>query len=300
MIDIKLYTLLEVLETGSYSSAARNLSLTQPAVSQHIKRLERELGIKVFNRHGNTIKSTPEGDLVIKYARRNIALYQKMKEDILNQGREIKKLSVGITHTAESNAVAEVLGKYSANHPGTQISIVADSINNLYDMLRSYELDLIVVEGKAPSRGINSLLLDTDSLVLALSNDHHLAKKNMVSLDDVRKEALILRRHASATRELFVSHLSNLDLTLDDFRVIMEVDSVAIIKNLVKRSIGVSILPRSVCLNELQRGEMRILPIENLSLVREINILYHEDFGHSYLLDSIMKEYRQTVKNYLK
>lgn len=49
MIDIKLYTLLEVLETGSYSSAARNLSLTQPAVSQHIKRLERELGIKVFN-----------------------------------------------------------------------------------------------------------------------------------------------------------------------------------------------------------------------------------------------------------
>ena len=298
MIDTKLYTLLAVVEFNSFTRAAEHLSLTQPAVTQHIKQLEKELNIKILNRTGNEIKPTNEGNIVIQYAQRSIALYQKMQRSILDEQQQARTLTVGVTHTAESNAVAEVLGKYSAKHKGTSIIIVSDSISNLYDMLNNYELDLAIVEGKVQDPSLNSLLLDTDSLMLVTSNENPLAKKNLITINELKKQPLILRRPSSGTRNLFVAHLESNNMSLDDFNIILEVDNIATIKDLIRRNIGISILPRSVCLDELKKGKITVLPIENLSMIREINILYHSDFKHVDILQSIMKEYNKVVKYY--
>jgi DNA-binding transcriptional LysR family regulator len=298
MIDIRLYTLLEVVKYNSYTRAAEHLSLTQPAVTQHIKQLEKELNIKIFSRVGKELKLTKEGNIVLQYARRNIALYERMKQNLLDEQRHVRRLTVGITHTAESNAVAEVLGRYSAQNPGTTITIITDSIKNLYNMLQNYEIDIAVVEGKIQDPGINSLLLDTDSLVLVVSNNNPLAKKSMVTINELKKQPLILRRPSSGTRNLFTAHLESNNMSLNDFNVILEVDNIATIKDLIRRDIGVSILARSACLDELKKGKITVLPIENLSMIREINILYHRDFKHVDILESIIKEYNTVVKFY--
>jgi DNA-binding transcriptional LysR family regulator len=298
MIDIRLYTLLEVDKYNSYTRAAEHLSLTQPAVTQHIKQLEKELNIKIFSRVGKELKMTKEGNIVLQYARRNIALYERMKQNLLDEQRHVRRLTVGITHTAESNAVAEVLGRYSAQNPGTTITIITDSIKNLYNMLQNYEIDIAVVEGKIQDPGINSLLLDTDSLVLVVSNNNPLAKKSMVTINELKKQPLILRRPSSGTRNLFTAHLESNNMSLNDFNVILEVDNIATIKDLIRRDIGVSILARSACLDELKKGKITVLPIENLSMIREINILYHRDFKHVDILESIIKEYNTVVKFY--
>lgn len=298
MVDTKLRTLLAVIENSSYTSAAKQLSLTQPAVTQHIKQLERELDIKIFNRVGNTIKPTKEGELLIQYARRSVALYEKLEQAILDEKHQITRLVVGITHTAESNAVAEVLGKYSLNHAGTSITIVTDSINNLYEMLGNYELDLAVVEGSVQDPNINSLLLDTDSLMLVTSQNNPLSKKSMVTVNELKSQPLILRRPSSGTRNLFAAHLESNNISLDDFNIILEVDNIATIKDLIRRDIGVSILARSVCLDELKKGKISVLPIENLSMIREVNILYHKDFKHMDILQSIMREYHEVAEFY--
>lgn len=298
MIDNRLYTLLAVVEHESYTKAAQVLSLTQPAVSQHIKYLENELDIKIFNRVDKTIKPTVEGQKVIKYARRSIALYERLKQAIINEQKHMRKLVVGITHTAESNAVAEMFGKYSLKNPGSSISIVSDTINNLYDMVENFEIDLAVVEGKVNDPSINSLLLDTDSLVLVVSNKHALAKQNSVSINELKKEPLILRRPSSGTRNLFVAHLESNNISLDDFNLILEVDNIATIKDLIRRQVGVSILARSACLEEIKKGTLTALPIENLSMIREINIIYHHDFSHEDTLKQIISEYHKVLKYY--
>lgn len=298
MVDPKLHTLLAVCEFNSFTKAAEHLSLTQPAVTQHIKQLEKELGVKIFNRVGSEIKPTNEGEIVIQYAKRDIALYQRMMQDILNERQHTRKLTVGITHTAESNAVAEVLGSYCSKNTGTRITIISDSIKNLYDMLKNYEIDIAVVEGQIQDDSVNSLLLDTDSLVLVVSNNHPLARKSMVTINELKKEKLILRRPSSGTRNLFTAHLESHNVSLDEFNVILEVDNTATIKDLIRRDIGVSILARSVCLDELKKGKITVLPIENLSMIREVNILYHRDFKHVDILQGIMKEYNKAVKFY--
>ena len=78
----------------------------------------------------------------------------------------------------------------------------------------------------------------------------------------------------------------------------MEVDNIATIKDLIRRDIGVSILSRSVCLDELKKKKITVLPVENLSMIREINILYHNDFKHDDILRSIITEYGKTIKYY--
>ena len=74
MVDPKLHSLMKVVETGSFTRAAEQLSLTQPAVSQHIRSLESELNVRIFERTNNELHVTHEGEMVIKYARRMLSL----------------------------------------------------------------------------------------------------------------------------------------------------------------------------------------------------------------------------------
>ena len=73
-------------------------------------------------------------------------------------------------------------------------------------------------------------------------------------------------------------------------------DNIATIKDLIRRSYGVSILPRSACLDELKKGKMTVLPIENLSMIREMNILYHDSFRHPEILEDIVKIYNDSAR----
>ena len=293
MIDPKLVTLLTVNELNSFTKAAQKLSLTQPAASQHVRQLEKELGVTIFVRGEGNLKLTSEGEIVIKYAKRIVSLSQNLQQSLKDERRHARKITVGITHTSESNIMVEVLAKYSSFSEGTRITIISDAINNLYMKLKTYEIDLAIVEGRITDPNFNSVMLDTDSLILAVSNKNPLSKKSMVTLNELKKENLILRLPDSGTRNLFISHLESNNVSLDEFNVILEVDNVATIKDLVRRDFGVSILARSACANELKKGKMAGLPIENLSMTREINMVYHKDFEHTDLLQNIMRIYNE-------
>lgn len=297
MVDVKLITLLKVYEMGNYTRAAEKLSLTQPAVSQHIKQLERELNAVIFDRTSSKIKPTAEGRLIIQYAERVVSLYESLQQSLVDRKHAIDRLRVGITHTSESNIVTEVLAKYTEQNDNVKITIQTDTIKNLYEMLKTYRIDIAIVEGGVGDPSINSIMLDTDCLVLAVSNDHPLAKKSMVTIDELKRERMILRLPSSGTRNLFAAHLESRSMSLEDFNVVLEVDNIATIKDLIRRNYGVSILARSACMDELKKGKITVLPIENLSMIREVNILYHHTFKHVEVLQDIVRIYNDAAKN---
>lgn len=296
MLDQKVYTLLAVAEQKSFTKAAEVLSLTQPAVSHHISQLEDELGVKIFLRGKGELRVTPEGEIVVRCAKRMSAMNDRLRSDLADNERHLSRLRIGITHTAESNLITEVIARYSREDNGTAITLITETINNLYTMLENYELDLAIVEGK-PARGdLYSLMLDTDYLVCVMSNDNPLAHSQLVTLGELKKQKMILRLPTSATRILFESRLESIGETLNDFDVMLEVDSIAAIKDLVRKDLGISILARSACMDELRKGKLTALPIENLSMIRETNIVYHRDFGHDEVLRSLVRIYNQTAE----
>ncbi|MBR1606161.1 MAG: LysR family transcriptional regulator [Clostridia bacterium] len=293
MIENRVYSLLKVSETKNFTRAAEQLSLTQPAVSQHVQGLEKELGVRVFERGSGELHITHEGEIVLKYAKRMLALYNNMCRDLKKEKNQITALRVGITHTAESNAIAEVLAKYVKAHDSMSIKILTDATANLYDMLRNFELDFAIVEGKTNDPNLRYMMLDTDSLVLAVSPSHRLAGQSMVTIRELKKEKLILRLPDSNTRNLFVSSLESQNMSVDDFNILLEINNIATIKDLIRRDIGVSVLAKSACQDEIRKKKIVVLPIENLSMMREINIVYPQDFEHFAILNELVRDYHE-------
>ena len=291
MLNTKLETLLAVAECRSFTKAAKLLSLTQPAVSHHIDQLEQECSAALFFRGKGEFKLTQEGEIAVTYARRLKALHQKMLTEISDEQKHISRFRIGITHTSENNTITEALAKFTKENPRTSITIITEPINILYDMLENYELDIAIVEGKRLSSKLNYFMLDTDYLVCALSGDNSLSKRSMITIHDLKTQNLILRLPSSATRQLFEASLLSINESIENFSVALEVDNVGTIKNLVEKDLGVSILPKSVCMGEVRRQKLTVLPIENLSMMREMNIAYNKDFSHAEVLNEIVRYY---------
>ena len=291
MMDTKLLSLLRVTETGSYTRAAESLSLTQPAVSQHIRQLETEYGVRLFEHGRSKFRLTPKGETMVKYARRIQAMYARMEQAMHSDGEELRSLTVGITHTAESSAIIEALAVYVQQFDDLNMKIITNTSDKLYGMLKNYELDFAFVEGRYDDDSLNYLMLDTDRLVLVVPPDHALARSVTVTFAQLKKERLILRLPNSNTRNLFSASLESQNLSVSDFNVIMEIDSIATIKDLVRRGFGVSVLARSACLEELRNGELAALTVENLSMMRQINLVSRRDYEYGDLLSGIARQY---------
>ena len=284
---------MKIVDTNSFTKAADALALTQPAVSQHIHNLEEELGVKLFIRNHNQLRLTANGEIVDKYARRLLAISNNLIQSLKDEKENVSSLTVGITHSVESSQIVEALAEYSNQSKGLTIKVVTDTVENLHKMIRNFELDFLIINGKLKDSKINYMTMDTDCLVLAVSPTHRLAAQNTVTLEELKKEKLILRLPTSNTISLFDQALNQNNLSVSDFDVVLEMDNIATIKDLIRQNFGVSVLSKSACMDEIRKGKLIGLPIENLSLIRDINIIYPKDYENLQTIQDIVELYNR-------
>ena len=291
MIDDKLKTLLTIVRTGGFTKAAEARSLSQPAVSYHIRQLEEENHIKIFYDNKKTPVLTPEGEVLVKYAQRLDNLSQTARQALIDVKRSLRHFTVGITATVGESLVARVFAAYCGSHPATRVSIVTAPADDLYEKLLSYELDLAIVEGSVPLKRCKTTLLDMDYLSLIVAPEHPFAREKSVTLEQLKKERLIMRPEGADTRKMFESSLIRHQSNLRDFNIILEIDNPNVIKDLVVSNLGVSVMAHSAFRTEEAAGRLVSLPIADIKMVREINILYQDDFGHTEVVEEIKRIY---------
>ena len=292
MLDTKLYTLIKVAELGNFTRASEALGLTQPAVSQHIKALEEQYGVRLFGRSGPKLVITREGEKVLAAAKAMLAINNNLMSELSGVDHGVRELSIGITHTMESNLIAQILTRYASENDVT-IKLITDTQTALFSMIKNYELDLAIVDGANTDPALMSLTLDTDSLVLIVDPKHRFASRSSIGIEDIKKEKLIQRLPSSGTSNMFKSSLESRGMSMSEFDVILEVDNIATIKDLVRLGYGVSVLARSACADELGKGKLVALPIEGMSMYRELNIVYSRDFMYKEFLKSIEAFYHE-------
>ncbi|UKI22061.1 MAG: LysR substrate-binding domain-containing protein [Christensenella sp.] len=190
----------------------------------------------------------------------------------------------------------EALSKIALGDDNINITFITDTIKNLYVMLENFELDILIIEEKPTNPDFNFMVIDTDMLMCMVSSQNPIAQKPAITLNDLKKQHLILRLPTSATREKFANSLEAIGESIDNFDVIIEVDSISTIKNLVKKDVGVSILSKSACMKELRKKSLVALPIENLSMTRETTIVYHKTFNHVEIIERIATAYQEIAK----
>ena len=293
LLDDKLETFITVCEVKNFTKAGEMLGLTQPAVSQHIKKLEEELDTQIFLRKKGEITLSQEGEIALLYAKRMRALQDKMRDKIKNAKANIRKIRIGITHTQESGYMIEALSKMALAYENLNITFITDTIRTLYTILENFDLDVLTIDEKPSNPDFNFMVLDTDMLTCMVSSQNPLAEKQAITLNELKKQHLILRLPTSATRVKFASSLESIGESIDNFDVVIEVDSIATIKNLVKKDIGVSVLSKGACAKELSKKSLVALPIENLSMTRETTIVYHKTFNHVEIIEKIAAAYHE-------
>ncbi len=291
MIDPKVTTLLTIVKEGSYSRAAGTLSMSQPAASYHIRQLESEYGIKVFYRNQRKLILTPEGEILVRYAKRLENIESNARRALEEHRQNVRHFTVGITPSIGESLIGRVFSSYCSLHPKTNISIVTSTMEQLCQGLESYEIDFAIVDGTVKLKHCHTELMDMDHLCAVVSPMHPLARTRSVSLDDLKKERLILRREEAGTRRLFESSLTGRMESIRNFDVRLELDNINAIKELVAANLGVTIIANSACREDMAKGRLVALPIEGMPMIREISIVRQDDFSHPEILDEIRKIY---------
>lgn len=276
MINPKIDTLITLAKYENFTKTAEILNLTQPAVTQHIKSLEDEYNIKIFIKNGRDLVITNQGKILLKYFQRIKSLENSLDNALDDYKNNRYHLDIGITPTA-SEFILPIIYKYiQKKYPNASINFHIHVLDELTQFLKSYSLDFCILDKKYNRKKFKSEMIYDDSLVFICSNDH-INKENIQSLEDIKSEKLILRHEKSQTRIQFEEYLDLHQETISNFNIALEIESINLIKQLIKQDYGISLLPYSICKEEIENHSLYLLNIKNFKIKRDTYLIYNQD-----------------------
>src|SRR5438552_8283435 len=192
---------LAVAEERHFGRAAERMYIAQPALSQHVRRLERELEVQLFDRSARHVRLTPAGEAFLQVARR---MSRQVDEATMAARRaeagEAGSLGVGVHLAVAAPVLSVVLRHWSRLRPAVRPRLTSGRAGELVDLVRRRELDVALVDGPVTDRSLTSVLVVEDQMVVVLPADHPLAREDTVSFDSLREEQFVaVARHSSVS-----------------------------------------------------------------------------------------------------
>jgi LysR family transcriptional regulator, hydrogen peroxide-inducible genes activator len=186
-----LRAILKIAERGSFSQAARDLGVTQPAISQQVGRLEAELGRALFERHGRSISLTEAGEKLCQHARQIIALADDARRIVTDDGQS-GRITVAAIPTIAPYLLPEVLSTFRTTHPQAHVEVHEEVTASLLQRCSNGEIDLGLLALPAERKYLHFERLYDEELLLVLPAQHDLAKARKVRLEDLQDEPFVL------------------------------------------------------------------------------------------------------------
>lgn len=274
-----------VAENSSFTLAGRQLFVAQSAVSRKVRLLEEELGEKLFKRVNKRIFLTSSGEVMLRYTRR---IFQDLRNaslevaDIaqLNKGT----ISIGSGMTACMYLLPPIIEKFQSRFPKLEIRVVTGTSETLISQIRNSTVDMGVLTLPVHGPDLEVVPFVTEELVVVTSPRHHrFARRRNVSTEELRDCPMILFNAGTATRRLIDDYFQRLGLQP---KIVMESESVATIKPLVRINLGISLLPLQAVSGEAKRGELHYMRVRNEKLTRDIGLVVHKsDYKPKALLE---------------
>ena len=243
-----------VARRRSFTQAALDLHIAQSALSQQVRRLERELGVELLRRTTRRVEVTDAGELALARARRALAEADGLRADLdALQGLVRGTLRLGGVPPVGPVHPAVLIAEFTRAHPGVAITVREDAAFALLNLLGDGDLDLVMAlvdpDDLEPVEGVR--LLDEELVVIA-PPEHPLAQAKRVDVDRLAGEALVTHGAGSALRDALLKLAPR-------GRVVAEVNELATVCELTARGLGVSLMPRSVVASYRDRLAIRPL-----------------------------------------
>lgn len=271
----ELRTFHEVARRRSFTRAAEELALTQPAVSGHVRRLERHLGARLFVVRHRRVFLTPEGEVLFAFAERVFNLLADAARAVDEvKALERGQLRLGASTTIGIYVLPPVLGAFARRYPQVRISLDIDTTAEIVARVRRSDLPLGLVEAEVEPDGLLVQRFLTDRLVLIVSPDHPWARRGRTEVEELARAALIQREPGSGTRALVERALHARGLAP---RVVMELGNTEAIKRAVMAGLGVAFVSRYTVAGELRAGQLVAVETPELALERVFHLVMPAD-----------------------
>ena len=271
-MDIRhLRTLAEVAERGSFSAAAEALGISQPAVSQQMRALERDVGETLIDRSGRGVQLTDRGRVVFRYAQRMLALSDEFHRELADGGGELHgALVVGSSTGLGAHVLPLLLGGFRAEHPRVSVSLQIEATSTVIDRVLARELELGVVGAVRPHRALVYESFLRDRIILAVPPGHAFAGRT-VELDELVREPLVLMQSGAGVRTVIEEELRRAGIRPRDLSVAMELGLQESAKAAVEAGFGVSFLSELAVERELRLGTLATADVAGIDPVRDFS-----------------------------
>jgi DNA-binding transcriptional LysR family regulator len=282
----ELHVFLTVASERSFSKAAARLHRTQPAVSQAIRRLEDDLGERLFDRTAKDGKLTEAGRVLLDYAQRLMRLAEEANSAV----RELRDLQRGRVligaNEAAVHIVLPVVQRFQAACPHVQVDIRRVPSRQIGVEVLQRSLDIGVLSFPPAEKGLASIVIGDDELVMLASPGHPLAGRSQVTMAEFGRQNVIAHNEASPARDrvlrLFEQRHEMLNITL-------ALPSLDAIKRAVEMNLGVALLPRRCALAEISTGRLAAVPVAQIRLPRHVRLVYPEQAQTSHAAQAFIE-----------
>lgn len=282
----QLEVLVTVARERSFSRAAEVLNRTQPAISQAVRRLEQEVGEKLFDRSTKDGTLTFAGEVLLDYARQMLNLRYTAQAALV----EMRNLHHGkVTISANEHTVfylLPVIEEFRRLHPLIKIEVQRGVASRIPKQITGREVELGVISFTPNDDSLRSVSVMTDELVLIASPKHKLAKQSSVSIKDLGVETFVAHNAPSPYRqkviESFEKHKTSLNISV-------ELPSLEAIKKLVEKGVGVALVPKLSAAAEIEGGRLAALSVKEMKLERKLNIVYRRNSELSHAAKAFLQ-----------
>jgi DNA-binding transcriptional LysR family regulator len=284
-----------VAKEGSFTKAGKVLQISQPSVSSLVISLQKELGVKLFEKLGEKPRLTEAGRRLLKLAETTLTTVDRIPQEIESiKGLKKGTFKVGGSALAGATILPKAVQEFKKKYPGVDVVLRIQRSESLEKKLLEGELDLAIL-GREPE---SSLLVrdpyrDVDIVVIAPPN-HPLTKKRSVSLEDLAKEALITEEKGTRIRDMVERRFTSKRLP---FAPVLEVDvefgNRDTIRNAVERGLGLGFISECHVLGDIKAGHLKILKVPDLKLKRTMYIAVHKKCQTSSLVRAFIELLRQ-------
>ncbi|WP_068473638.1 LysR substrate-binding domain-containing protein [Saccharicrinis aurantiacus] len=278
-MDYRDKVFLIVAENLSFSKAASELFISQPAVTKHIKELERKLEISVFERKGNRIYLTKAGKLAYSNLKKIEQLYQNMEFEIGRLNDTFKgELTLAASSTISNYILPKMMASFHKRYPKIQLDLISGNSFKVEQALMNNEVNVGLLENDTVHSDLKySKFMDDELLVVTGVNSIY-AKRKQISLSEFKEIPLVLREKGSGTLEVVMTKLKEAGVLVEELNTLIHLGSTEAIKSFLHDFDGIAIVSEQSVLNELHQNRIIRLNVKGLIINRELRVVMRHGY----------------------
>lgn len=292
MISFHYKVFTEVAANLSFSKAAEVLFISQPAVSKHIKKLESEIGLPLFERKGNTVSLTSSGEKLLEYLHKAKIIQRQIESDvqIVKSQLEAKgELNIGASTTLSLYVLPKILSSFHKKFPNINILLVNRNSENILEALLNKEIDLAIIEAHHKINSVNYKHFMDDEIIPVCAKHSPYGETEIIA-EELKNIPIVIRERGSGTHVVLTKKLKEQQIKLGKLNIIARLGGTEALKNFLVEDVAVGFLSRLAVKNELEQGLLREVKIKSLKIERTFNFLMRKGEESTGIIKSFIKE----------